>query len=52
MSLSLAWTKDSFMLALQFNSYRDILQNKNYLAFWTGFTFSSIGDALTRVALT
>lgn len=40
------------MLTLQFNSYRNILQNKNYLSFWLGFTFSSIGDSLTRVALT
>ena len=40
------------MPALQFDSYRDILQNKNFLLFWLGFTFSSIGDTLTRVALT
>ena len=40
------------MPALQFNSYRSILQNKNFLSFWLGFTFSSIGDSLTRVALT
>ncbi len=40
------------MPALQFKSYRDILQNKNFLPFWLGFTFSSLGDSLTRVALT
>jgi MFS family permease len=40
------------MPALQFHSYRNILQNKNYLTFWLGYTFSAIGDVLTRVALT
>jgi len=40
------------MAKLQLNSYRDILSNKNFLAFWSGFTISSIGDSLTRVALT
>jgi len=40
------------MAKLQFNSYQDILGNKNFLAFWSGFTGSSIGDSLTRVALT
>ena len=34
------------------NSYRDILGNKSFLLFWSGFTLSSIGDVLTRVALT
>lgn len=37
---------------LQFNSYRDIFRNRNFLLFWSGFTLSSIGDSLTRVALT
>ena len=40
------------MPALQFQSYRDILGNKSFLSFWLGFTFSSVGDSLTRVALT
>ena len=40
------------MAELQLNSYRDILGNKNFLAFWSGFTLSAIGDSLTRVALT
>ncbi len=40
------------MAELQRNSYRDILGNKNFLAFWSGFTLSAIGDSLTRVALT
>ena len=39
------------MAKLQLNSYRDILKNKNFLAFWSGFTLSAIGDSLTRVAL-
>jgi MFS family permease len=40
------------MAKLQFNAYLDILRNKNFLLFWSGFTLSSIGDSLTRVALT
>lgn len=40
------------MPALRFHSYRDIFRNKNFLAFWSGFTLSSTGDSLTRVALT
>jgi MFS family permease len=40
------------MAKLQFNAYLEILKNKNFLALWSGFTLSSIGDALTRVALT
>jgi len=40
------------MAQLQVHSYSQILKNKNFLAFWSGFTFSSLGDSLTRVALT
>ena len=40
------------MAGLQFDSYREILRNRTFLFFWSGFTISSIGDALTRVALT
>jgi MFS family permease len=40
------------MAKLQINSYRDIFTNRNFLLFWSGFTLSSIGDSLTRVALT
>jgi MFS family permease len=40
------------MAKLQFNSYRDIFRNRNFFLFWSGFTLSSIGDSLTRVALT
>ena len=39
------------MAKLQFNAYRDILKNRNFLLFWSGFTLSSVGDSLTRVAL-
>ena len=40
------------MATFQLNSYRDILDNRKFRAFWSGFTASSIGDSLTRVALT
>ncbi|HUG34675.1 MAG TPA: MFS transporter [Anaerolineales bacterium] len=40
------------MAKLQLNSYGDIFRDLNYLLFWSGFTLSSIGDSLTRVALT
>jgi MFS family permease len=44
--------KVALMPKLQFDSYLSILRNKNYLPFWLGFTFSTVGDSLTRVALT
>jgi MFS family permease len=40
------------MAKLELNAYRSIFANKSFLLFWSGFTLSSIGDALTRVALT
>jgi MFS family permease len=40
------------MTKSSFNPYRELAGNKNYLAFWSGFTFSTVGDSLTRVALT
>jgi MFS family permease len=40
------------MAKLQLASYRDIFRNRDFLLFWSGFTLSSIGDSLTRVALT
>lgn len=43
---------DIGMAKLQFNSYRTIFRNRNFFLFWSGFTLSSIGDSLTRVALT
>lgn len=32
--------------------YRLIFQNRSFRLFWVGFTFSVLGDALTRIALT
>src|SRR4051812_37545673 len=32
--------------------YRDVLTRRSFRWFWLGFTFSEIGDAVTRVALT
>lgn len=40
------------MATIQFGSYRDIFRTRDFLLFWSGFTISSIGDSLTRVALT
>ena len=37
---------------LQLDSYGRVLRNRSFLRFWSGFTISSIGDSLTRVALT
>jgi MFS family permease len=34
------------------NNYRAIFRNRAFSLFWFGFTFSVLGDALTRVALT
>ncbi len=33
-------------------SYRQIFQHRSFRLFWLGFTFSELGDAMTRVALT
>jgi MFS family permease len=35
-----------------FDSYRQIFQNRAFGLFWSGFTLSALGDALSRVALT
>jgi MFS family permease len=32
--------------------YSQIFSNRGFRSFWTGFTFSALGDAMTRVALT
>jgi MFS family permease len=40
------------MASLQINHYSQIFQIRAFRAFWTGFTLSAIGDAMTRVALT
>jgi MFS family permease len=37
---------------MQFNAYRSLLHNKKFFSFWLGYVFSSIGDTVTRVALT
>ena len=37
---------------MTFTAYRQIFQVRAFRLFWSGFTFSVIGDALTRVALT
>lgn len=39
-------------MMLQFENYRRVFRNRNFLAFWSGFTLSTLGDAMTRVALT
>jgi hypothetical protein len=33
-------------------NYRLIFQRRSFRFFWLGFTFSVLGDALTRIALT
>ena len=37
---------------MTFESYRQIFQNRSFRLFWSGFSFSVLGDAMTRVALT
>jgi MFS family permease len=32
--------------------YNQIFRNRSFRSFWIGFTFSALGDAMTRVALT
>src|SRR3970040_741356 len=34
------------------SNYRDIFSQPSQALFWGGFTFSALGDAMTRVALT
>ena len=33
------------------NPYRSVFQNPNFRRFWLGFTFSELGDSMSRVAL-
>jgi len=40
------------MANLQLTRYRHIFSNRSFQSFWTGFTLSALGDAMTRVALT
>lgn len=35
----------------QAKNYRTIFQNASFRRFWFGFTFSAVGDAMTRIAL-
>ncbi|HET9224363.1 MAG TPA: MFS transporter [Roseiflexaceae bacterium] len=37
---------------MTFESYRQIFQNRSFRRFWLGFSFSVLGDSMTRVALT
>src|SRR5512138_1497812 len=37
---------------MTFERYRQIFQNRSFALFWSGFSFSVLGDAMTRVALT
>jgi MFS family permease len=36
---------------MAFDSYRQIFQNRSFRRFWFGFSFSVLGDSMTRVAL-
>lgn len=40
------------MLNWQAGNYRRLFQYKSFRLFWVGFTFSTLGDTMTRVALT
>ncbi|GHO60677.1 MFS transporter [Ktedonobacter robiniae] len=35
----------------QVENYRTLFQNESFSRFWFGFTFSAVGDAMTRIAL-
>ncbi|HJZ50541.1 MAG TPA: MFS transporter [Roseiflexaceae bacterium] len=37
---------------MTFERYRQIFRNRSFTLFWSGFSFSVLGDAITRVALT
>src|SRR5215467_10808017 len=37
---------------MTFDRYRQIFQNRSFRLLWSGFSFSVLGDAMTRVALT
>ena len=39
------------MTQWQLGKYRDIFQSTSFRWFWLGFTFSAVGDAMTRIAL-
>jgi len=37
---------------LRFDNYRQLFSYTSFRAFWLGYTFSILGDAMTRIALT
>jgi MFS family permease len=37
---------------MTFDRYRQIFRNRSFALFWSGFSFSVLGDTMTRVALT
>ena len=39
-------------MMLQFENYQHIFRASSFRVFWLGFTFSVLGDAMSRVALT
>jgi MFS family permease len=39
-------------MMLQFENYQRVFRNSSFRVFWLGFTFSVLGDAMSRVALT
>ena len=40
------------MKNLQFDHYKQVFAYSSFRAFWLGYTFSILGDTMTRVALT
>lgn len=36
---------------MTFDRYREVFQNRSFRIFWSGFSFSVLGDGMTRVAL-
>ena len=40
------------MKRLQFDNYKQVFRYASFRAFWLGYTFSILGDTMTRVALT
>jgi MFS family permease len=40
------------MKKLQFDNYKQVFRYASFRAFWVGYTFSILGDTMTRVALT
>src|SRR5947209_2311503 len=36
---------------MTFDRYREVFRNRSFRTFWAGFSFSVLGDGMTRVAL-